>query len=178
MKLKKITLACGLSALVLSMSSFAGDFSGINYSSTNSDSEQYTVNVVQGEKKSCEATGAVVKDLNYSDDGQLSFTISYSGLAAAETACGFDPTLSPISDDITYTVKSYTKTDGNLYGVNVTSPAGTDPNYVLIVKNEPSSTPFYSSYNKGTKELSIPLSPVYSKADGNGDTYAVQITPK
>ncbi|OAJ33313.1 hypothetical protein [Piscirickettsia salmonis] len=180
MKLKKITLACGLSALVLSMSSFAGNFSGINYSSTNSDpNTSYLAIASNGDKAICNASATVSNFSYVQSSDSLSFDIKFSNLTtkvgkndSAETRCNFNIAISPFADDSTYHVESVAQGEGSeseQYPVKITDSNGQE------VKTAEPSLVVQAVYNPETNKLSIPLSNVFSAPTSDKDSYNVHV---
>ncbi|ALA25818.1 hypothetical protein AVI51_06990 [Piscirickettsia salmonis] len=174
MKLKKITLACGLSALVLSMSSFAGNFSGINYSSTNSDDSDnngsYTVVVDKsGNAEPCKGT-ATVSDFTYTENteaqghGSLSFNITFNDLATAEAQCSFSTADSPFVDNTVYKVVSST-TEGVPYALTITDPKGNE------ITNAVPGMPVQTIYSNN--KVSTAISSIYG-VQGSYNVYVLR----
>ncbi|ALB23735.1 hypothetical protein Psal006b_00633 [Piscirickettsia salmonis] len=176
MRFKKITLACGFSALVLSISSFAGDFSGINYSSTNSDDNpnngSYTVVVDKsGNAEPCKGT-ATVSDFAYTENteaqghGSLSFNITFSDLATAEAQCSFSTADSPFVDNTVYKVVSST-TEGVPYALTITDSKGHE------ITNAVPNMPVQAVYNSDTSKLSTAISSIYG-VQGSYNVYVLR----
>ncbi|MGJ3493787.1 hypothetical protein PsalN5692_00715 [Piscirickettsia salmonis] len=192
MKLKKITLACGLSALVLSMSSFAGNFSGINYSSTSAADTSYTALVSVG-IKSCKAT-ASISQLSYTpattDSPEvISFDINFSGLEDAETnsdgthcyinagtldpSLSVDSSISPFNDKDTYHVETVTKGESD-YSDSVYPITITDKTTGATVETKQPDMVPYIRYNPETNEI-LAVGPIYAAPISDSNYYSVSV---